>query len=142
MGSKNLFLVTFESLCRTRKKGEKISFQSLLGQIHDFLILAVSTRLAIGDGRFCPSSACPLIKSQRKAKGQQLKGKIVLALLHTFPHLITLFQSFSVNFPQDIFAARFWEEPSMDQCRSRLKLSENFQDHWSIRISPGKGMDQ
>ena len=26
----------------------------------------------------------------------------------------------------------------MDQCRSRLKLSENFERHWSIRISVGK----
>ena len=26
------------------------------------------------------------------------------------------------------------------QCRG--KLSENFEGHWSIRISPGKGMDQ
>ena len=31
----------------------------------------------------------------------------------------------------------------MDQCRSRLKLSENFERHWSIRISVGKiHMDQ
>ena len=35
-----------------------------------------------------------------------------------------------------------WEEPSMDQCQCRGKLLKNFQDHWSIRISPGKGMDQ
>ena len=26
----------------------------------------------------------------------------------------------------------------MDRCRSRLKLSENFERHWSIRISVGK----
>ena len=35
-----------------------------------------------------------------------------------------------------------WEEPSMDQCQCRGELLKNFQDHWSIRISPGKGMDQ
>ena len=29
------------------------------------------------------------------------------------------------------------EEHSMDQCRSRLKLSENFERHWSILISGG-----
>ena len=32
---------------------------------------------------------------QRKTKGQQLKGKIVSALFHTFWHFSTLFQSFS-----------------------------------------------
>ena len=30
------------------------------------------------------------------------------------------------------------EEHSMDQCRSRFKLSENFERHWSIPISVGK----
>ena len=35
-----------------------------------------------------------------------------------------------------------WEEPSMDQYQCRGELFKNFQDHWSIRISPGKGMDQ
>ena len=35
-----------------------------------------------------------------------------------------------------------WEEPSMDQCQCRGKLYKNFQDHWSIRISSGKRMDQ
>ena len=35
-----------------------------------------------------------------------------------------------------------WEEPSMDQYQCRGKVLKNFQDHWSIRISPGKGMDQ
>ena len=35
-----------------------------------------------------------------------------------------------------------WEEPSMDQYQCTGKLLKNFQDHWSIRISPGKGMDQ
>ena len=30
----------------------------------------------------------------------------------------------------------------MDQCQCRGKLWKNFQDHWSIRIYPGKGMDQ
>ena len=30
----------------------------------------------------------------------------------------------------------------MDQCRSRLKLSENFERHWSIRISGEIHMDQ
>ena len=34
------------------------------------------------------------------------------------------------------------EEHSMDQCRSRLKLSENFERHWSIRISGEIHMDQ
>ena len=34
------------------------------------------------------------------------------------------------------------EEHSMDQCRSRLKLSENFECHWSIRISGEIHMDQ
>ena len=34
------------------------------------------------------------------------------------------------------------EEHSMDQYRSRLKLSENFQDHWSILISGEIHMDQ
>ena len=35
-----------------------------------------------------------------------------------------------------------WKEPSMDQYQCRGKLLKNFQDHWSIRISPGKRMDQ
>ena len=35
-----------------------------------------------------------------------------------------------------------WEGPSMDQYHCRGKLQKNFQDHWSIRISPGKSMDQ
>ena len=35
-----------------------------------------------------------------------------------------------------------WEEPSMDQYQCRGKLLKNFQHHWSIRISQGKGMDQ
>ena len=30
----------------------------------------------------------------------------------------------------------------MDQYQCRGKLLKNFEDHWSIRISPGKGMDQ
>ena len=30
----------------------------------------------------------------------------------------------------------------MDQYQCRGKLLKNFQDHWSIQISPGKGMDQ
>ena len=30
----------------------------------------------------------------------------------------------------------------MDQCRSRLKLSENFERHWSIQISGVIHMDQ
>ena len=30
----------------------------------------------------------------------------------------------------------------MDQYRSRLKLSENFQDHWSMQISGEIDMDQ
>ena len=34
------------------------------------------------------------------------------------------------------------EEHSMDQCRSRLKLSENFERHWSIQISGEIHMDQ
>ena len=34
------------------------------------------------------------------------------------------------------------EERSMDQYRSRLKLSENFERHWSIRISGEIHMDQ
>ena len=34
------------------------------------------------------------------------------------------------------------EEHYMDQCRSRLKLSENFERHWSIRISGEIHMDQ
>ena len=40
-GSKSLFLVTFESLCRKRKKGKKVSFLSPLGQINDFLLLGL-----------------------------------------------------------------------------------------------------
>ena len=35
-----------------------------------------------------------------------------------------------------------WEEPSMDQYQCREKLLKNFQDHWSIWMSPGKCMDQ
>ena len=34
------------------------------------------------------------------------------------------------------------EEHSMDQCRSRLKLSENFEHHWSILILGETHMDQ
>ena len=34
------------------------------------------------------------------------------------------------------------EEHSMDPCRSRLKLSENFERHWSIPISGEIHMDQ
>ena len=44
--------------------------------------------------------------NQRKTKGQQLKGKIVSALFHTFwhfPHIFILFQSFSEFFLQDFF---------------------------------------
>ena len=39
--------------------------------------------------------AAATAENQRKTKGQQLKGKIVLALVHTFPHFSTLFQNFS-----------------------------------------------
>ena len=42
--------------------------------------------------------------AQRKTKGQLLKGKIVPALFHTFwhfPHIFTLFQSFSELYLQD-----------------------------------------
>ena len=39
---------------------------------------------------------CP--KIQRKTKGQQLKGKIVSALFHTFWHFSTLFHTFSEFF--------------------------------------------
>ena len=35
---------------------------------------------------------------QRKTKGQQLKGKIVAALFHTFWHFSTLFHTFSEFF--------------------------------------------
>ena len=38
--------------------------------------------------------------------------------------------------------ANAWEELSMDQYQGRGKLLKNFQDHWSIRISPGERMDQ
>ena len=41
-GSKSLFSVTFESLCRKRQKGEKVSFQSLLGQINDFWTMVLT----------------------------------------------------------------------------------------------------
>ena len=43
-----------------------------------------------------------------------------------------------------MFASRscYREEHSMDQCRSRLKLSENFERHWSIQISGEIHMDQ
>ena len=34
------------------------------------------------------------------------------------------------------------EEHSMDRCRSRRKLSENLERHWSIRISGEMHMDQ
>ena len=34
------------------------------------------------------------------------------------------------------------EEHSMDQCRPRLKLSENFERHWSILILGEIRMDQ
>ena len=43
-------------------------------------------------------------------------------------------------------SSRAWihdrEEHSMDQYRSRLKLSENFERHWSIQISGETHMDQ
>ena len=39
-------------------------------------------------------------------------------------------------------AVDFREERSMDQCRSRLKLPENFERHWSILISGEIHMDQ
>ena len=45
--------------------------------------------------------------TQRKTKGQQLKGKIVsrhfFTLFGTFPHIFTPFQSFSEFFLQDFF---------------------------------------
>ena len=47
-----------------------------------------------------------LTGNQRKTKGQQLKGKIVSALFHTFWHFSTLFhtfQSFSEFYLQDFF---------------------------------------
>ena len=43
-------------------------------------------------------------QNQRKSKGQQLKGKIVSALFHTFWHFSTHYhQSFSEFFLQDFF---------------------------------------
>ena len=44
--------------------------------------------------------------------------------------------------PCDRKLLHFREEHSMDQCRSRLKLSENFERHWSILISGEIHMDQ
>ena len=47
------------------------------------------------------------------------------------------------NFGGAIIAVKLGsEEHSMDQYRSRLKLSENFERHWSIRISGEIHMDQ
>ena len=37
---------------------------------------------------------------------------------------------------------KYREEHSVDQCRSRLKLSENFERHWSMLISGEIHMDQ
>ena len=42
----------------------------------------------------------------------------------------------------NLFSLHSKEERSMDQYRSRLKLSENFQDHWSMPISGEIHMDQ
>ena len=45
-------------------------------------------------------------QNQRKTKGQKLKGKVVLALFHTFwhfPHFSHFFRSFSEFFLQDVF---------------------------------------
>ena len=47
---------------------------------------------------------------------------------------------YRINFQS--LAALNREEHSMDQYRSRLKLSENFERHWSIRISGEIHMDQ
>ena len=41
---------------------------------------------------------CGITRNQRKTKGQQLKGKIVSALFHTFWHFSTLFHTFSEFF--------------------------------------------
>ena len=49
---------------------------------------------------------CKVTKNQRKTKGQQLKGKIVSALFHTFWQFsahFTLFQSFLEFFLHDFF---------------------------------------
>ena len=50
------------------------------------------------------------------------------------------FQSSSGSFAEFLAGSR--EEHSMDQCRSRAKLSENFERHWSIPISGEIHMDQ
>ena len=53
----------------------------------------------------CSPGTFGLLKE--KTKGQQLKGKIVSALFHTFfgnfPHIFTLFSEFSEFFLQDFF---------------------------------------
>ena len=63
---------------------------------------------------------------QRKTKGQQLKGKIVSALFHTFwhfsTHFHTFFQSFSEFFLQDFFLElRSFTTVSVQRDEKRIK---------------------
>ena len=65
-------------------------------------------------------------------------GPMALKVREKFPPRLALFHGWV--FPEILLSHR--EEHSMDQYRSRLKLSENFERHWSIRISGEIHMDQ
>ena len=66
---------------------------------------------------------CLLKKGRKKAERRQQKG-----------------QRMDCRESHSGFDSHNREEQSMDQCRSRLKLSENFEHHWSIQIT--KNVDQ
>ena len=103
----------------------------------------------------------------RSAKNREVKKYFLNYLLTYYyrPEMITSRDAESACFEGSrtscdliifgIFWAKFWpenmtsrdgcflrEENSMDQCRSRPKLSENFECHWSIPISGEIHMDQ
>ena len=70
----------------------------------------------------------------RKTKGQQLKGKIALALFHTFSHFSTLFHTFSHFFPRTFLQIKAFFKPIKKKktkpfCTlvvARLSSSKNF----------------
>ena len=65
------------------------------------LLRLVAPRLESRGVQFRDEAESNLCSSQRKTRGQQLKGKISSALFRTFWQFSTLFQSFSELFLQD-----------------------------------------
>ena len=65
----------------------------------------------------------------------------VLLFLGVFFSLVSFFLCISLLF-SSVFCLFSREEHSMDQYRSRPKLSENFEQNWSIQMSGEIHMDQ